>query len=65
MSMTDLATDLAELVQDYDRWQVEYQQDPPAWVAIRRPTPARIHVLVAHDLSGLRSKLAAAEASKE
>jgi len=49
---------LAGLLQEYTRWQIEYQDDPPAWVAVRRPTPTRIHVLVAHDLPDLRSKLA-------
>jgi len=63
MSMDDLTTDLAGLLQQYTRWQVEYQDDPPAWIAVRRPTPTRMHVLVAHDLPGLRAKLADAEAS--
>jgi hypothetical protein len=60
--MTDFAADLAGLLQEYRHWQVEYQNAPPAWVAVRRPTPTRMHVLVAHDLTGLRSKLADAEA---
>jgi len=60
---TGFAGDLAGLLQEYTRWQIEYQNDPPAWVAIRRPTPTRMHVLVAHDLPDLRNKLADAEAS--
>ena len=58
-----LAGDLAGLLQEYSRWQIDYQDDPPAWVAVRRPTPTRTRVLVAHDLPGLRSKLATAQAS--
>lgn len=61
--MTDFAADLAGLLQQYAHWQVEYQDHPPAWVAVSRPTPTRLHVLVAHDLTGLRSKLADADAS--
>jgi hypothetical protein len=61
--MTDSAAHLAGLLQEYTHWQIEYQDHPPAWVAVRRPTPTRMHVLVAHDLTDLRSKLATAEAS--
>jgi hypothetical protein len=60
---TGFAGDLAGLLQEYTGWQIEYQDDPPAWVAVRRPTPTRMHVLVAHDLADLRSKLASAETS--
>jgi hypothetical protein len=61
--MTDLAADLANLLQEYTHWQIDYQDNPPAWVAVRRPTPTRLHVLVAHDLADLRNRLADAEAS--
>ena len=57
------AGDLAGLLQEYSRWQIDYQDDPPAWVAIRRPTPTHMHMLAAHDLPSLRSKLATAQAS--
>jgi hypothetical protein len=40
---------------------VEYQDHPPAWIATRCPNPAQVHVLAAHDLSGLQDKLAQAE----
>jgi hypothetical protein len=61
--MTDFAADLDGLLHQYTRWQIGHQDDPPAWVAVRRATPTRVHVLVAHDLADLRSKLASAEAS--
>jgi len=59
--MTDVAAELAELLDRYGSWHVEYQDHPPAWVATRRPGPAQVHVLAAYDLAGLREKLASAE----
>jgi hypothetical protein len=59
--MTDAAPELAELLDRYATWQVEYQDHPPAWIATRRPTAAQVHVLAAYDLAGLRDKLASAE----
>src|SRR5260370_34404189 len=59
--MTDPAPELAELLDRYGSWQVEYQDYPPAWIATRRPTPAQVHVLAAYDLGGLRDNLADAE----
>lgn len=64
--MNDYFCELSGLLRDYqDRWQVEHQDAPPAWVAVRHLTPTRIHVLVAHDLAGLRAKLAAAESAAD
>ena len=60
--MTDVAADLAELLDCYRSWHVEYQDHPPAWIATRRPTAAQVHVLAAYDLGSLRAKLASAEA---
>ena len=60
--MTDVAAELAELLQRHGSWQVEYQDHPPAWVATRRPTPSQVHVLAAYDLHGLEEKLTHAEA---
>lgn len=60
--MTDVVADLAELLDHYDSWHVEYQEHPPAWIATRRPTAAQVHVLAAYDLASLRDKLARAEA---
>ena len=57
------AGDLAGLLREYSRWQIDYRDDPPAWVAIRRPTPTHMHMLAAHDLPSQRSKLATAQAS--
>jgi hypothetical protein len=59
--MTDVAAELAELLERYGSWQVQYQDHPPAWIATRRPTAAQVHVLAAYDLGGLRAKLATAE----
>lgn len=59
--MTDVASELAELLDRYGSWEVEYQDHPPAWIATRRPTPAQVHVLAARDLGSLRDKLASAE----
>lgn len=59
--MTDPAPELAELLSRYDSWQVEYQDHPQAWIALRRLAPAQVHILAAHDLGGLREKLASAE----
>jgi hypothetical protein len=59
--MTDVAAELAGLLDRYSYWQVEYQDHPPAWIATRRPAPAQLHVLAAYDLGSLRDKLAAAE----
>lgn len=56
-----MAAELAELLDRYGSWQVEYQDHPPAWVATRRPGPAQVHVLAAYDLGSLREKLASAE----
>jgi nitroreductase family protein len=55
--MSDAVSELAELLDRYGSWQVEYQDHLPAWIAIRRPSPA----LAAHDLGSLREKLASAE----
>lgn len=64
--MTDLHPELADLLHDYrDDWQIERQEHPLAWVAIRHPTLTRIHVLVALDLKGLRAKLESAEATNQ
>ncbi len=63
--MTDVASELAELLHRHGSWQVEYQDHPPAWIAIRRPTPTQVHVLVAYDLGGLGEKLANAEATSQ
>ena len=60
--MTDTPAGLADLLQDHTGWQIEYQDDPPSWVAVHRPTPTRQHVLVAHDLPSLRNKITAAQA---
>jgi hypothetical protein len=59
--MTDPASELAELLDRYASWRVEYQDHPPAWIATRRPSPAQVHVLAARDLGSLRDKLANAE----
>jgi hypothetical protein len=59
--MTDVAADLAELLDRYASWDVEYQDHPPAWIATRRATAAQVHVLAAYDLGSLRAKLATAE----
>lgn len=61
LSMTDVVAELAELLDRYGSWHVEYQDHPSAWIATRRPTPAQVHVLAAYDLGGLRDKLASAE----
>jgi hypothetical protein len=61
--MTDIASELAELLNRYGSWRVEYQDHPPAWIATRRPGPAQVHVLAAYDLAALRDKLARAEAT--
>ncbi|HCU92298.1 MAG TPA: hypothetical protein DHU96_05980 [Actinobacteria bacterium] len=61
--MSDVTPGPAGLLPGHTGWQIEYQDDPPAWVAIHRPTPTRLHVLVAHDLPSLRSKIAGAQAS--
>jgi hypothetical protein len=60
--MTDVASELADLLDRYASWQVEYQDHPPAWIATRRPALAQVHVLAAYDLGSLRTKLARAEA---
>jgi hypothetical protein len=59
--MTDVAAELAELLDRYGSWQVKYQDHPPAWIATQRPAPAQVHVLAAYDLASLREKLASAE----
>jgi hypothetical protein len=59
--MTDAPSELAELLDRYASWRVEYQDHPPSWIATRRPTPAHVHILAAHDLGSLRDKLASAE----
>jgi hypothetical protein len=60
--MTDVAAELAELLDRYGSWHLEYQDHPPAWIATQRPTAAQVHVLAAYDLGSLRDKLARAEA---
>src|SRR2546429_302589 len=59
--MTDVASELAELLDHYGSWRVEYQDHPSAWIAIRRLGPAQVHVLAAYNLGSLREKLASAE----
>jgi hypothetical protein len=59
--MTHVAAELAELLDRYCNWQVEYQDHPPGWIATHRPAPAQVHVLAAYDLGSLRDKLATAE----
>lgn len=56
-----MAAELAELLDRYGSWRVEYQDHPRAWIATRRPAPAQVHVLAACDLASLREKLASAE----
>lgn len=50
---------------DPSYWHVQCQFDPPAWVAVRHPTPTGIHVVVAYDLADLEAKLAAAELEQD
>jgi hypothetical protein len=38
--MIDVPAELAELLDRYGSWHVEYQDHPPAWIATRRPAPA-------------------------
>ena len=59
--MTDTVSELAELLDRFGSWRVEYQEHPPAWIATRRAAPAQVHVLAAYDLGSLREKLASAE----
>jgi len=54
---------LAALVADYGaRWQIEHQESPAGWVAVRRPTPTQVEVHCAIELYDLRTKLERAEA---
>ena len=40
-------------------WDIQLTEDPVVWTAIRRPSPTAQHIIVAHDLSQLRTKLEA------
>jgi len=54
---------LSALLADYGaRWQIERQESPAGWVAIRRPTPTQVEVHCATELDDLRAKLEGAEA---
>jgi hypothetical protein len=54
--------DVAALMRDHgERWQIEHT-DLGVWTAVRKsPDGRHIRVLVAHDVTGLRGKLAGAE----
>jgi hypothetical protein len=52
------STALAELVQDLrDDWQLTFDDDLCAWVAVQRPTPAAMHVVVAFSVAEMRDKI--------
>jgi hypothetical protein len=54
---------LSALIADYGaRWQIDRQESPAGWVAIRRPTPTQVEVHCATELDDLRAKLERAEA---
>jgi hypothetical protein len=64
MTSTNSSPQLASLMSDYGgHWQIQQDGDSGVWTAIRRPTPTALHILVAHDLSGLAAKLEAAQSS--
>jgi hypothetical protein len=56
--MDDITSELGRLMAEQgDRWEIEYSRTPAAWVAVQRPTPTAVHVLVARDLDELRVKI--------
>jgi hypothetical protein len=44
-----------------ERWQIERQMSPPAWVGICKPAPTQTEVHCALDLDGLAAKLEKAD----
>jgi hypothetical protein len=60
--MSEIFPGLAGLLHIYgQQWQIEQDRENGAWTAICRPTPTALHVLVAHDLAGLVTKLEATQ----
>jgi hypothetical protein len=55
--------EVAALMRDHGgRWQIELTADLGVWTAVRKsPDGRHTRVLVAHDVTGLRGKLADAE----
>ena len=63
--MTHISPQLEDLLHGYgERWQIQRDGDSGVWIAIRRPTPTALHVLVAYDLTGLAAKLEAAQSGE-
>ena len=50
-----------DLLERYgESWSIGRCDGPDVWTAVRRPTPAALHVLVAYSLPELSEKLAKA-----
>jgi hypothetical protein len=43
-----------------ESWRISRSEVPDVWTAVCRPTPAALHILVAHSLPELSEKLAKA-----
>ena len=60
--MTDPQRLLADVMERYgESWRISRSDVPDVWTAVCRPTPAALHILVAHSLPELSEKLAKAD----
>jgi hypothetical protein len=49
---------LIDLIQDLrDDWQLTFDDDLSAWVAVQRPKPTALHVVVAFSVAEMRDKI--------
>lgn len=56
--MTDTQRLLTDVMERYGEcWSINRSDGPDVWTAVCRPTPAALHVLVAHSLPDLSEKL--------
>jgi len=59
--MTEQQRLLADVLERYgESWRISRSDVPDVWTAVCRPTPAALHILVAHSLPELSEKLAKA-----
>ncbi len=56
--VTDTQRLLTDVMERYgESWSISRSDGPDVWTAVCRPTPAALHVLVAHSLPELSEKL--------
>ena len=58
LDMDDETALLSQVLHDHgERWEIRTDPEVGAWVAVERPTPTALHIVVARDLPGLVEKI--------